>query len=112
MCYEGFSIALRKKTYPSQVNLLEFPGGVTGHVKREIQHIWPIQLSKTPSVLLLFKTFQGTDHQCPKEWQKDGKKRAGFKQSFHCEERHFPSLWTGMALKMFNIVIINLIKVL
>lgn len=30
MCYEGISIVLRKKTYPSQVNLLEFPEGVTG----------------------------------------------------------------------------------
>lgn len=41
-----------------------------------------------------------------------GKKKAGFKQGFHYEERHFPSLGTGMALKLFNIVINNLIKVL
>lgn len=41
MCYEGISTVLRKKTYPSKVNLLEFPcsRGITGHVKREIQHI-------------------------------------------------------------------------
>lgn len=39
MCYERVSIVLRKKTYASQANLLEFPERVTGHVKREIQHI-------------------------------------------------------------------------
>lgn len=74
MCYEGVSIVLRKKTYVLQVNLLEFPEGVTGHVKREIQHIQTIQIPKTPSVLLLFKTFQETDHRYSKKWQKDGKK--------------------------------------
>lgn len=79
-----------------------------GKGKREIQHIWPIQLSKTPSVLLLFKELITNVQENGK---KMGKRRQDLK-SFHCEERHFPSLETGMALKLFNIVINNLIKVL
>lgn len=57
MCYEGVSIVLRKRTCASQVDLLEFPEGVTGHVKMEIQHIQLTQISKTPSVQLLIKDF-------------------------------------------------------
>lgn len=98
------SRVLSKRSYASQVNLLEFPEGVTGHVKREIQHIRPISISKTPSVLLLIKTSQETDHQCSKTWEKDGKKRAGFKQSFYCEKKAFSFLedWHGIKAVQHN----------
>lgn len=91
MCYEGVSIVLRKMTYASQVNLLKFPEGVTGYVKREIQHIWPVQIPKTPSWMFPFKTFHKNHHQCPKkiERQKDGKKKAGFKESFTVKKSIF-----------------------
>lgn len=82
MCYEGVSIVLRKMTYASQVNLLKFPEGVTGHVKREIQHIWPVQIPKTPSWMFPFKTFHKNHHQCPKKskGKKMGKRRQDLKR--------------------------------
>lgn len=44
-----------------------------------------------------------------RKWEKEGR---NYTKSFHSEERHFPSLGTGMEIKLFNIVIHDTIKVL